>query len=376
MKVACISASRVPSTTANSMQVMKACQAISQLGHDVHLYLPQHKRSSDNIDLTSYYGLKTQFQIEYLSSQPRMQRYDFAFHAARKARGLKADVSYVWFLQAGIFSLLARLPVLIEMHGPPEGKFGPSLFRLFQKVPGKKRLLPITHALADQLHERFKIDVVNPQSIQISPNGVDLERFVNLPEPGEARKLLGLPARLTVGYTGHLYPGRGMNLLIELARCFPRISFLWVGGRQDDVDNWRKRLVDEKIGNITITGFVENSRLPMFQAAADILLMPYEKVITGSSGGNSTAYASPMKMFEYMACKRAIVSSDLPVIREVLNPSNAMLCPPEDIEAWSNALGGLIFEEDLRLTLAEQAWQDIQQFTWLERARKALQGFI
>ncbi len=32
MKVACISASRVPSTTANSIQLMKACQAISQLG--------------------------------------------------------------------------------------------------------------------------------------------------------------------------------------------------------------------------------------------------------------------------------------------------------------------------------------------------------
>ena len=35
MRIACISASQVPSMTANSMQVMKACQAISQLGHEV-----------------------------------------------------------------------------------------------------------------------------------------------------------------------------------------------------------------------------------------------------------------------------------------------------------------------------------------------------
>jgi hypothetical protein len=82
-----------------------------------------------------------------------------------------------------------------------------------------------------------------------------------------------------------------------------------------------------------------------------------------------------MKMLEYMACRRAIISSDLPVIREVLNPSNAMLCPAEDIEAWCQALGELILDEARRQALSDQAWQDIQQYTWLERAHKALEGF-
>jgi glycosyltransferase involved in cell wall biosynthesis len=166
-----------------------------------------------------------------------------------------------------------------------------------------------------------------------------------------------------------------MSLLVELARCFPGINFMWVGGRQEDVSLWRERLAAENFKNITLTGFVENSRLPLFQAAADILLMPYESVISGSSGGNSSSYASPMKMFEYMASRRAIISSDLPVIREVLNPSNACLCPPDNIEVWSETLGSLIYDQERRLNLADQAWQDIQQYTWLERARKALEGF-
>jgi glycosyltransferase involved in cell wall biosynthesis len=358
------------------MQVMKACQAISQLGHEVHLFLPRFKHQLKNTDLSSYYGLKTQFPIEWLSSWLSLNRYDFAFEAVQKARRLNADICYVWFIQAGIFSLLAHRPVIIELHGPPEGRFGPSLFRLFQKMPGKKRLLPITHALANQLHERFNIDLIDQHLIQTSPNGVDMERYTNLPEPTAARTLLKMPSSLTVGYTGHLYPGRGMSLLTELARCFPSINFLWVGGHPQDVNTWRERLIAENINNITLTGFVENSQLPLFQAAADILLMPYERVITGSSGGNSSTYASPMKMFEYMACKRAIISSDLPVIREVLNPSNAILCPPEDIDDWSQALGTLIYDEEKRKTLANQAWLDIQKYTWLERARKALQGFI
>lgn len=376
MIIACISASRVPSTTANSMQAMKACQAISQLGHEVHLYLPHHSQPSQNIDLASFYGLRTRFSIEFLPSRPQLSRFDLALWAVQKARRIKADIAYTWFVQAGIFSLLAHLPVIYEMHGPPEGRFGPSLFRLFQRIPGKKRLLPITHALAGQLRERFNLNTQDPGLVCIAPNGVDLERFANLPDPPTARSALGLPPVLTVGYTGHLYPGRGMNLLFELARCFSNVHFLWVGGREKDAADWRQLLADQHITNITLTGFVNNSQLPLYQAAAEILLMPYERVITGSSGGDSTPYASPMKMFEYMACRRAIISSDLPVIREVLNPSNAVLCPPEDIEIWSQALASLIYDEDKRRVLAEQAWKDIQQYSWLERARKALEGFL
>ena len=104
--------------------------------------------------------------------------------------------------------------------------------------------------------------------------------------------------------------------------------------------------------------------------------MPYEKVVTGSSGGDSATYASPMKMFEYMASKRLIISSDLPVIREVLNPSNAILCPAEDINSWSQALSFGISSEENRFSIAQQAWLDVQQYTWLERARKALAGFV
>jgi glycosyltransferase involved in cell wall biosynthesis len=375
MKVACISTSRVPSTTANSIQMMKACQGISQLGHEVHLFVPKHKHPFNETDLAAFYGLKSQFPIEWLSSPPGFHRYDFALRAVRRAQRLKADLTYVWFLQAGMFSLLAHLPVIIELHGPPEGRFGPTLFRLFQNLPGKKRLLTITQALANILLEQFKTDLDDPGLIEIAPNGVDLERYSDLPDSSTARSQLGLPSAMTVGYTGHLYPGRGMTLLTELAGCFPRISFLWVGGNEGEVKQWREDTAVKNLANITFTGFIKNEQLPLYQAAADILLMPYERVISGSSGGDSASYASPMKMFEYMASRRAIISSDLPVIREVLNPSNAVLCPAEDIEAWAQALGLLILDEEKRKSLAEHAWRDIQQHTWLERAHKALEGF-
>jgi hypothetical protein len=96
-----------------------------------------------------------------------------------------------------------QVPVVLEMHGPPEGKLGPLLFSLLLWLPEKKRILPITGALARILGEFSQdwraalsqqevsglrtINIKPNLSFTVSPNGVDLERFHGLPEPAQAR---------------------------------------------------------------------------------------------------------------------------------------------------------------------------------------------
>ncbi|MBN2147117.1 MAG: glycosyltransferase [Anaerolineales bacterium] len=377
MKIACISASQVPSSAANSIQVMKACQALVQAGHQVVLTVPQisaagSQNRQENIE--AYYGLNEKIVVEWLPSNPRFRRYDFAWRAVQSARRWKADLIYTWPLQAAVFSSALGIPTILEMHGPPEGRWGPLLFRFFIRQKGKKRILPITLALLQLLQQTYHWQAP-PGSVIISPNGVDLERYQNIPLPAAMRAVLGISQTFTAGYSGHLYPGRGMGLLMDLAQQFPGVQFLWVGGHPEDVAAWRARLEAARLDNITLTGFIANRDLPTYQAAADVLLMPYEQSISGSSGGNSAEYCSPMKMFEYMACNRAIISSNLPVIREVLNSSNAILCPPEDLNAWAAALIHLMENETLRLRLGQQAFEDVQRYTWAARASRALEGF-
>jgi len=103
-----------------------------------------------------------------------------------------------------------------------------------------------------------------------------------------------------------------------------------VGGNPADTASWIDRLEQDAVKNVKLTGFVPNAELPLYQAAADVLLMPYEKSIAGSGGGNSAEICSPMKMFDYLASGRVILASDLPVFHEVLNENNAIFCPPED----------------------------------------------
>ena len=81
-------------------------------------------------------------------------------------------------------------------------------------------------------------------------------------------------------------------------------------------------------------------------------------------------------MFEYMAAGRAIVSADLPVIREVLNEANATFCEPDSINSWKSALEGLLSNESRRITLGAQASRDVQGYTWLARAKRILNGFV
>jgi glycosyltransferase involved in cell wall biosynthesis len=247
------------------------------------------------------------------------------------------------------------------------------LLRAFLAGRGARRLLITTAALRDWLEREYHRPLRPPFAV-LAPNGVDLERYRHLPPPSEARLRLGWPEGFTLVYTGHLYPGRGLDLMLELARRSPELFFVWVGGEPEMVAAWRRRVGAEGLPNLRLSGFVPNAQLPLIQAAADALLMPYERHIEVSSGGDTAAFASPMKVFEYLAAGRPILSSDLPVIREILDEDDAVLLPPEETEAWHQALKGLVANPDWAATLGRRARQRAEGYTWLGRARMALDG--
>ena len=372
MNIIAIAGSTIPSDTANSLQVMKACNALVQLGHHVTLIVPGAPNTSTN--LKQHYGLQTDFPIEWLSSSSRRM---FTWRSVQRARALKPDLLYTWFPQSAVFGLLYKIPTIFEIHIQPTGALGPAWHRAFANLRGLKRLVSITQALIDVLDRNYNIRL-KPDEVVIAPNGVDLERFATLPATPElARQQLNFLSTQTVMCTGHLYAGRGADLFLALAKSILQAHFVWVGGRADDVATWKQRAENQNISNITFTGFIPNQNLPLYQSAADILLMPYSRSIMGSSGtADSASVASPMKMFEYMAAGRAVVTADLPVIREVLNEKNAVFCEPDDVDDWKSGIEKLLTDEPRRIELGKQAREDVQRFTRVARAEKIVNGFV
>ena len=371
MNITAISTTQLPSTTANSIQVMKTCQALVQNGHNLHLLVPGNETTGWD-DLARRYGILDRFEIDWLPTHPLWKRNDFALAAARRARG--SDLVYTWTVQSAVFALLRGQPVLLEVHDLPSGRLGPLWLRSFLRMRGSNRLVLITHALQDALEGQFG-HLLPADQIVIGPNGVEPERYAGLPSSQEARARLSLPEGITVGCTGHLYAGRGGDLFLALAARFPAAKFLWVGGRETDVAEHRSRAAQAGLSNVTFYGFVPQADVPLTQAAADILLMPYGRTIAGSSGGNSAEICSPMKLFDYLAAGRAILSSDLPVIREILDESSAVFATPEDVDAWSNALSRLLADASLRERISTRAALLAVQYTWRNRQEKILAGW-
>ena len=368
MKILAIAMSRIPAPNANGIQVMKVCQALAQLGHEVILLVPdmQPQRPSRE-ELAAYYGLEKTFEVRWLTTASRR---NYTWRAIREARKFSPDLIYSWSPQSTVFALLYHLPIIFELHEPPLGRFGPWWYRAFLRLNGKKRLVSITKALRDVLSRNYGL----PSDLIIAPNGIDLERYGSLLSPKLARRKIGIDEAPTVICTGHLYAGRGVETFLKLAKKSLGTQFVWVGGRQVEVQEWCEKAAAQK--NVRFTGFVQQSELPLYQSAADILIAPYESKISGSSGGDSASVASPMKIFDYMAAKRAIITSDLPVIREVLDEKSAIFCPPDDVDAWHAAIKQLLVDDALRENLAENAYVCVQEFTWVERAKKILDGFF
>jgi glycosyltransferase involved in cell wall biosynthesis len=206
-----------------------------------------------------------------------------------------------------------------------------------------------TSALRKALERSTKFQFKD-EAVLLAPNGVELEKYAGLPSPVRSASSIescpkGSPLASQVTFT----PGRGADLLFELAKQMPQVNFLWVGGTPELVDFWRGKLTEANMTNVTMTGFVKHERIPLHQAAADVLLMPYSRSIEASSGQDIAEVINPMKMFEYMASGRGIVSADLPSIREVLNEGNAVFCEPAEIEKWKVEIEKLLADEPRRL---------------------------
>jgi glycosyltransferase involved in cell wall biosynthesis len=397
MKIAVIAPTEIPARRANTLQVMKMAQALVVLGHTVRLAVPcsgtnpsvEHRSSTSLYSwegLAHHYGLQHAFEVDWLHSNPRLRRYDFSWRALRWADDWRAELVYTRLLQAAALASQRGMATILEAHDLPQGKLGPWLFQRFLKGKGALRLVVITQALAADLSQQFGRQLSAPFTV-IAADGVDLERYEHLPQPAEARQRLlrqaetepSSPLRrlsaeqFTLGYTGHLYPGRGRELLLELAKRMPQVVFLVVGGETRDIDAFQAEIQSQQVENLILTGFVANAELPLYQAACDGLLMPYQQKVAASSGGDIARYLSPMKLFEYLACQRPIVSSDLAVLQEVLNPQNAILAPADDPAAWERAIASLQSDPELRNRLASQARQEAQRHTWEMRARRILE---
>ncbi len=210
--------------------------------------------------------------------------------------------------------------------------------------------------------------------IEVHHDAVDIERFANA-NLDHAKKKVELklnPDRKVVMYVGHLYKGRGIELIEQLAQALPEIDFIIIGGTEKDLIYRKTQSLQMGTSNLVYYGFIPNAQLQHYYGIADLLLMPYQRQVTVSGGGDTAQWMSPMKTFEYMATGKPLISSDLPVLREVLDDQVAILVEPDKLEEWKSSIQNTLTNETLANKISTNARQKAERNTWESRARKIL----
>jgi glycosyltransferase involved in cell wall biosynthesis len=236
------------------------------------------------------------------------------------------------------------------------------LLREIAERPSLRAFVTVTDALRDD----WIAAGVPAARIHVWPDAVDLERFQALPPASEARAQLGLTHEGSlVVYCGHFYPAKGVPCLVDAGRLLPKATLLLVGGWPEDIE--RMRAEARGCETIHFTGFVANERVPLHLAAADVLVLP------NSARTREAHTTSPLKLFEYMAARRPIVATRIPAFEGLLrHGANAWLVAPDSPEALAGGIERVLAAPSLAAEIAEQAWRDVQKFTWKRRAAEIL----
>jgi len=300
--------------------------------------------------------------------------YDYKALAALESavRREQPDVLYERynaFLTAGL-KLKRRhgLPLLIEVNAPladeraAEGNL--ALARLARRMEravwqGADAVLPVSHSLAGML----RATGVPDERITVIPNGVDLSLF---PETRDFRvkRELGLQDRIVFGFVGYVRPWHGLDRVLSVfaRRADPRLHLLIVG--EGPASEGLRRMAAE-LGlsdRLTFTGTKPHSEIPRLLQAVDVALQP-----------DATAYASPLKLFEYMAAGCAVIAPDQPNIREILQDGEtAMLFDSGAENALETVIARLADDDGLRAHLGGAARREIveKDYSWSGNARR------
>jgi len=371
MKIVYISYSIVPSRSANSIHVMQMCQAMALNGHQVVLLVPDKKSEWEKgiDDPYDFYGVKKCFEIKKVFCRsPKGKCLVFCMAAVFIAKKMKPDFVYTRHAAGSYFSSLFNISNIFESHEPLNNILERFFFRATSRRRPMKRFIVVSEALKKHYIEKYpwienRISVFTDAA---GPIGAGVEP-VDIHNPEK---------RFLVGYAGHLYKGRGIEIISRLAELCPWAVFHIIGGMPDDISHWQKRL--SPFNNIVICGYVPHKEIYRYLLSFDALIAPYQEQVSvyggkkKAGGSRDTAkWMSPLKIFEYMAAGKAIVASDLPVLREVLKHEfNALFVSPDNADAWEKALSRLKGFPELREQLGAQARNDIEKkYNWRQRAK-------
>jgi glycosyltransferase involved in cell wall biosynthesis len=359
---------RVQSHDGQSVHIEELIAAFRQLGHDVFIVGPGFYNKAEfggesaavNTMRRLLPNVLTEI-AEFLYNIPALAKLRRGF------RNFAPDFIYerynLYYLGGALLKVLYNAPFYLEINSPlaeERAHFAGLrlrwLARRLERFVWKRadRIFVVTSVLGEIVAEAG----VPRDRITVIPNAVQLRAFPFAPY--RARR--GEP--IVIGFIGFAREWHGLNELISglAAQVEPEMRLMIVGPRSPELESEAKAHGVAHI--IQFTGLRERDEIPKVLRSFDLALQP-----------RAVRYASPLKLFEYMASGRAIVAPDQPNIREILtHGENAILFNPNESGALWRAIRRGAVDPGLRERLGRAARQtlEVRNYTWVGNASKVI----
>lgn len=381
MRILSLADVRFPLERANGVQTMETCHALARRHHHVRLMVRPDTAHPPR-DPFPYYGLAPNASLEIervrMPARPSWRRPAFLVQGVlASARAPAADLVYTRDLALACLLLrvrrFVRTPVVYESHGfaPAVSAELPSLVST-ATAPSSAKLARLArreeyvwrHAsgyvtITAGLHRELEARFGSRPSVAVVPDGA------HIPVDASALTRMGTPP--VIAYAGHLYPWKGVDVFLDALSRLPSMRGLVIGGLAAEPDLARVTALAHAHapGRVTFTGAVAPAEVATRLREADVLVLPNPPTRI------SSAYTSPLKLFEYMASGRPIVASNLPALGEILRDGeNALLVEAGNVSAFASAIRRLVNDPTLACGLASAALADVADYTWDRRAER------
>lgn len=211
---------------------------------------------------------------------------------------------------------------------------------------------------------------VERRRILVLPNAVRREMLVAGAGGPAVRASHGFgPEHVVFGFTGWFRPWHGLEEMLEAfadAKLAEKGARVLLVGEGQALPALKEIVAKRGLGGaVVFAGAVGRDAISDHIAAFDVALQPH-----------ATSYASPMKIFEYLALGKPVVAVRTPAIAEILTDGvDSILFSPKDIGALVAGIRTLHADGALRARMSAAARETVDRrgFYWDENARRTIE---
>ena len=275
-----------------------------------------------------------------------------------------------------LLAKMKRIPLLLEIDSPEVYEFSTfhGEYITHQKLLKYVELLNIKYAnacftVSNDLKHYFLQQGMPEEKIHVITNGADVTRFIPRINKQKVVGKYALQNKIVVGFVGSFHYWHGVENLISLIEgtlaLQPNICFLLVG-EGGPMKTKLEQFITKKghRDRVILTGHIVHEEIPQYISTMDIVLAPYPKL--------DFFYYSPVKIYEYMACGKPVVTTRIGQIAEIIQDGkNGFLCRPDDVKQMQAKISELVTSPSLRALIGEAATQTmVEHHSWREKAEQ------